>query len=98
MAKIVSFHQVEKAEVKAGLPRAGRRKPESDPRAGWCSLPAEGMQFPRTATGRGHLGRQDQPRRPGGALRAEISRRAGQTPQGKGQEKAQGEVQEEAEA
>lgn len=55
------------------------------------------MQLPRTATGRGQLGRQDQSRSPGGAFRAEILRRAGQTAQGKGQEKARGEVQEEAE-
>lgn len=84
--------------MKAGLPRAGRGKPERDPRVGWCHVPAEGMQLPRTAAGSGHRGRQDQPQRPGGAFRAEILRRAGQTPQGKGQEKAQGEVQEEAEA
>lgn len=55
------------------------------------------MQLLRTATRRGQLGRQEQPRSPGGAFRAEILRKAGQTAQGKGQEKARGEVQEEAE-
>lgn len=96
--KLFLFTRLRRQEVKAGLPRAGRRKSERDPRAGWCHVPAEGMQLPRTAAGSGHRGRQDQPRSPGGAFRAEILRRAGQTPQGKGQEKAQGEVQEEAEA
>lgn len=51
MAKIAIFTRLRRQEVKAGLPRAGRRKPERDPRAGWCHVPAEGMQLPRTARG-----------------------------------------------